>query len=55
MKVEANYRGKASRRYYPGRIKKDRLDGTYDIDYDNGEQESRMKEADIRVLESRLF
>jgi len=52
MKVEANYRGKG--RYFPGRIKKDRGDGTFDIDYDDGEQESRVKEADIRVLESRL-
>jgi uncharacterized protein (DUF427 family) len=52
MKIEANYRGKG--RYFPGRIKKDRLDGTYDIDYDDGEQESRVKEADIRVLESHL-
>src|SRR6185312_15538209 len=51
MKVEANYRGKG--KYYPGRIRRDRGDGTYDIDYDDGESESRVKEEDIRSLEAK--
>ena len=33
MKVEARYRGKA--RYYPGIIKRENRDGTFDIDYDD--------------------
>ena len=36
MKVEADYKGKG---YYPGRIKRDNRDGTYDINYDDGEKE----------------
>ena len=39
-KVEANFRGKG--KYYPGRIKRDRGDGTFDIDYDDGEKETRV-------------
>merc|ERR1719171_1093331 len=49
-KVEARYRGKS--RYYPGKISRDRGDGTYDIDYDDGERESRVSEELIRSLES---
>ena len=33
MKVEARYRGKA--RYYPGIIKRENRDGTFDVDYGN--------------------
>ena len=44
--VEANYRGKG--RYYPGKIRRDNRDGTYDIDYDDGEKERSVKEADIK-------
>merc|ERR1719181_787372 len=36
-KVEANFKGKG--RYYPGIIGRDRGDGSYDIDYDDGERE----------------
>merc|ERR1719240_1559116 len=49
-KVEARYRGKS--RYYPGRISRDRRDGTYDIDYDDGEKEQRVDKELIRSLES---
>merc|ERR550514_2098560 len=49
-KVEARYKGKS--RYYPGRISRDRRDGTYDIDYDDGEKEIRVSEDLIRSLES---
>ena len=41
------YRGKA--RYYPGRIRHDNRDGTYDIDYDDGEKESNVAEALIKA------
>ena len=33
MKVEARYRGKS--RYYPGVIKRENRDGTFDVDYGN--------------------
>jgi hypothetical protein len=49
MKVEANYRGKG--KYYKGKIAKENRDGTFDIDYDDGEYESRMEAMDIRSLE----
>ena len=48
-KVEANYRGKG--KYYPGRVKRDRGDGTYDIDYNDGEQEIRVPADMIRLLD----
>ena len=38
MKVEARYRGKE--KYYPGKISRVRANGTYDINYDDGEKES---------------
>jgi len=37
-KVEADYRGQGT--YYPGTVARDRGDGTYDIDYDDGEKET---------------
>jgi hypothetical protein len=33
MKVEARYRGKA--KYYPGVIKRENRDGTFDVDYND--------------------
>ena len=39
-KIEARYRGKS--RYYPGTISRARLNGTYDIDYDDGEKETNV-------------
>merc|ERR1719487_1330630 len=48
--VEARYRGKS--KYYPGRISRDRGDGSYDIDYDDGEKETRVPEELIRSIES---
>ncbi|KAH8074568.1 tudor domain-containing protein [Aureococcus anophagefferens] len=50
-KVEARYRGKG--KFYPGKIAKDQGDGTYDIDYDDGEKESKVAEALIRGVESK--
>eukprot|EP01041_Mallomonas_annulata_P000829 gene829-1611_t len=37
-KVEARYKGKA--KFYPGVIARKRLNGTFDIDYDDGEKET---------------
>jgi hypothetical protein len=48
-KVEGNYRGKG--KWYPGKIKKDRGDGTFDIDYDDGEFESRVAESLLRPVD----
>ncbi len=45
-KVEADYRGRG--RFYPGKIDRDRRDGTYDIAYDDGERETRVEERLIR-------
>ncbi|KAL7993232.1 putative Tudor domain, Agenet domain, plant type, histone methyltransferase, Tudor domain 1 [Plasmopara halstedii] len=39
-KVEAQYKGKS--RFYPGVISRCRLNGTYDIDYDDGEKETSV-------------
>jgi len=46
-RVEANYRDRG--KYYPGRVKRDRRDGTYDIDYNDGEQEMRVPADMIRL------
>ena len=48
-KVEARYRGKA--RAYPGRIARDNRDGTYDVDYDDGEKERGVAADLITSLE----
>jgi GTPase SAR1 family protein len=47
-KVEANYRGRG--RYFPAKVRRDRGDGTYDLDYDDGETELRASEDMIRLL-----
>merc|ERR1719352_1286757 len=49
-KVEARYRGRE--KYYPGKISRDRGDGTYDIAYDDGERETRVEGRLIRAKES---
>ena len=49
MKVEARYRGKS--KYYPGVISRVRLNGTVDINYDDGEKELGVKPEFVRVLE----
>ena len=36
-------------KYYPGRIERDRGDGTYDVFYDDGEKETRVLEAYIKA------
>ena len=52
MKVEARYRGRS--RYYPGKIRRENRDGTFDIDYDDGEKEMGVAEELIRPLEREL-
>ena len=49
-KVEGNYKGKG--KWYPGRIQKVRLDGSYDIAYNDGEQEMRVPEDLVRTIDS---
>ena len=49
-KVSARYRGRS--KYYPGRIERDRGDGTYDIFYDDGERETRVAKDLIKSLDS---
>jgi hypothetical protein len=49
--VEADYKGKG--KLYPGKITRVRLNGTYDIDYDDGEHEASIPRERIKV-KSRL-
>eukprot|EP00981_Chlorochromonas_danica_P013225 scaffold5974_cov158-Ochromonas_danica.AAC.26 len=46
MKVEVNYRGRG--KYFPGKITRDRGDGTFDVLYDDGDSETRVKENRIK-------
>ena len=46
--VEARYKGRE--KYYKGKVSRDRLDGTYDINYDDGEKELRVEERLIRKM-----
>jgi hypothetical protein len=48
-KVEGNFRGKG--RWYKGKVTRDRRDGTFDIDYDDGESETRVDEMMIKLLD----
>ncbi|TMW67050.1 hypothetical protein Poli38472_012166 [Pythium oligandrum] len=50
-KVEAQYKGKS--KFYPGVISRCRLNGTYDIDYDDGEKETGVAAELIRSLEAK--
>jgi hypothetical protein len=49
--VEGNYRGKG--RWYPGRISRVNLDGSYNVDYDDGEKELRVAAEFVRVADGR--
>ena len=51
MKVEARYKGRS--RYYPGRISQVYLDGSCDIDYDDGEKERMVERSFIHILDKR--
>eukprot|EP00903_Cladosiphon_okamuranus_P006154 g6055.t1 len=50
-KVEGNYRGRG--RYYPGRITRVHRDGTYDIDYDDGERERMVEPSLVQAPQSK--
>ena len=50
--MEANYKGRG--KWFPGRIKRDHMNGTFDVDYDDGEVETRVPEDLIRLKESSL-
>ena len=45
--VEARYRGKS--KFYPGKIAKDNGDGTFAVDYDDGEKEAKVAENLIKA------
>eukprot|EP01047_Picozoa_sp_COSAG01_P037423 COSAG01_NODE_2972_length_6774_cov_7.923146_1_plen_1153_part_00 len=48
-KVEGNYRGRG--RWYPGVIGRKRANGSFDINYDDGERETNVAQSCIRTLE----
>jgi hypothetical protein len=50
QQIEGNYRGRG--RWYPGRISGINRDGTYNIDYDDGEIERFIEELNIRVKDT---
>jgi hypothetical protein len=50
-KIEGNYRGKG--KWYTGKVTRDRRDGTFDVAYDDGENESRVDETLLRLLGSK--
>ncbi|CAM9381976.1 unnamed protein product, partial [Hapterophycus canaliculatus] len=45
-RVEADFRGRG--RYYPGRVTRIHRDGTIDVDYDDGEKETRVASIHVR-------
>ena len=47
-KVEADYHGNG--KYYPGKISRVHNDGTYDVDYDDGEKETKVEQKLIRLV-----
>jgi len=53
MRVEGNYRGKG--RWYPGKIARIRANGTYDINYDDGERELGIDINNIKVTDEEPF
>ena len=50
-KVEARYKGRS--RYFPGKITRVHRDGSYDIDYDDGESERMVEPSMIKPLPSK--
>jgi hypothetical protein len=48
-KVKARYRGMS--KFYAGVVTRDSGDGTFDIDYDDGDKETRVKEELIEAAE----
>merc|ERR1719230_1009739 len=50
QKVKCDFKGRG--RYYPGKIARCRLNGTYDIHYDDGERETGVEKGMIRALDT---
>src|SRR5204863_20230 len=48
-KVEGRYRGRE--KWYPGVVTRVNSDGSYDIDYDDGEKETRVRREYVRLIE----
>jgi hypothetical protein len=48
--IVVNYKGNG--KWFPGKIRRFRLEGSYDIDYDDGEVEMRVPEDMIRLLDA---
>ena len=46
-KIEANYKGKG--KWFGGVVDKVRIDGTFDVAYDDGEFEERVDESNVRA------
>jgi hypothetical protein len=49
-KVECRFRGAVNSRYYPGHIVSKHPDGTYDVDYDDGDKDRHLGAEHIRLL-----
>ncbi|RYG66561.1 hypothetical protein EON64_09515, partial [archaeon] len=49
-RVEVNYQGKG--KYFPGRVTRDRGDGTFDITYEDGDSEARVLKEWVRLVEA---
>ena len=49
-KVEAKYKGGS--KWYKGKVIRDRGYGEFDIEYEDGDREARVKEENIRLLDS---
>uniref|UniRef100_A0A7S2LLK1 Tudor domain-containing protein n=1 Tax=Leptocylindrus danicus TaxID=163516 RepID=A0A7S2LLK1_9STRA len=49
-KVEARYRGKSM--FYPGKISRARLNGTFDVDYDDGSKEMGIHREMIKIIDA---
>ena len=45
-RVEGNYRGRG--KWYPGKITRDRYDGTYCLLYKSGDADARAGKANVR-------
>ena len=45
MRVKAQFRGKG--KFYPGRIRRANRDGTYDVDFDDGDKDTGLREENI--------
>ena len=47
-RCEGNFKGRG--RWYPGKISRMHSDGTYTLDYDDGEQERRVEKPNMRPI-----